>query len=106
METFNLTTYAKCTQAQYEALENKDANTMYITTDTQKFYIGNDTIGEYNDTAESFYGQYDTNLMIVKSFTSVANMQAAFNQGASYTDVQYGQYGQTAPYSAQGFVSG
>lgn len=92
MKTFNLTTYVKCTQAEYEALENKDANTMYITTDTQKFYIGNDEIGAYNNTAESFYGQYDSNLMIVKSFTSIANMQTAFAQGANYTDVQYGQY--------------
>lgn len=42
---------------------------------------------------ESFYGgKQGFNFILVKSFLSIKDMEDSFKQGASYTDVNYGEY--------------
>ena len=90
MQNVNMT-FVKCTQDEYDALETKNQSTFYITTDTNRMYLGSELFNIAKD-EESFYGTYYNGFLITKSFNSIASMRAAFAQGDSYTDVNYGEY--------------
>lgn len=101
MTTIENISFQKCTQTEYDELITKDSNTFYITTDTQRLYLGDVLYNNMQDESEgvsgqqpnmdSFYGENPDGFFIVKTFTTYAALAQAFNN-PNYNDVKYGQY--------------